>query len=152
MTVFTKRPGERSDSNLQLPVSRLLDSQEVATALKIHRKTLQRYVRARRITATSTGKNLKFRPADVHAFYNANFRLAGRPPRVLRTVRRRIPRAVEKSQVAHLAAIWPVTQQWAENRLQEAFAAAALNFLPAAVRARTDDFREDERHYAPPIK
>jgi excisionase family DNA binding protein len=70
--------GMTNDSNLQLPVSRLLNSQEVATALRIHRKTLQRYVRERRITATSTGKNLKFRPADVHAFYNAHLKPAGR--------------------------------------------------------------------------
>ena len=61
---------------------RLLDSHVVAASLGIHRKTLQRFARERRIASVRIGKHLKFRPADIETFIVANQLTAGRTPKV----------------------------------------------------------------------
>jgi excisionase family DNA binding protein len=44
---------------------RLLDTEAVAASLGLHRKTIQKFARERRIASVRIGKKLKFRPADI---------------------------------------------------------------------------------------
>jgi excisionase family DNA binding protein len=66
MSVLAPKPIQRADANLTF--ERLLDSEEAASLLKIHPKTLQKMARNGEIVGVQIGKLWRFRASVLNAW------------------------------------------------------------------------------------
>ena len=64
MSVLAPKPIHRADANLSF--ERLLDSEEAASLLKIHPKTLQKMARSGEIAGVQIGKLWRFRASALN--------------------------------------------------------------------------------------
>ena len=66
MSVLAPKPVQRADANPSF--ERLLDSEEAASLLKIHPKTLQKMARSRQIAGGQVGKRWRFRASVLNTW------------------------------------------------------------------------------------